>query len=206
MIGIYSGLAYGPLETNFRFLDSLLDGGEGCASPTIFSHSVHNAMAGYLSRVFKITGPVMTFTSFTWPFLIALREAFWALKTGSINRALVVAAEIYSPPLGYALKKLNNKYDHSLDSGAVCWILEAQSKNPQQKNLILQDIQVEEEASEDYWRLLPGKVGSNPFTYPLKHAFELTDRVKKTMSADNSKLLWKSKDVFGKVTLHFCNQ
>ena len=37
--GLFFGTSFGPLETSFHFLDTLLDDGERQASPTLFSHS-----------------------------------------------------------------------------------------------------------------------------------------------------------------------
>ncbi|MCJ7818917.1 MAG: hypothetical protein MUP25_03745 [Syntrophales bacterium] len=61
--GIFIGTAYGPLETNFSSLASLIDDGEGQISPTLFSHSVYNAAAGYVARLLDIHGPALTITT-----------------------------------------------------------------------------------------------------------------------------------------------
>ena len=61
-VGVFIGTAFGPLETNFESLGSLIDDGEGQISPTLFSHSVYNAAAGYVARLLDIRGPAMTIT------------------------------------------------------------------------------------------------------------------------------------------------
>jgi len=73
--GVFIGTAFGPLETNFQSLGSLINDGEGQISPTLFSHSVYNAAAGYTARLLDFRGPALTVTDYGWPFLIALEEA-----------------------------------------------------------------------------------------------------------------------------------
>ena len=109
-VGIFLGTAFGPLETNFRFLDTLLDDGEGQASPTLFSHSVYNTAAGYISRLMDLRGPALTLTSFTWPFLAALDTAWQFMARKKVRRALVVAVEARCALLEDVLKQLE-KFD-----------------------------------------------------------------------------------------------
>ena len=63
-VGIVFGSGYGPLSTTFGFLDSLIEFGDKCASPTLFANSVHNALASQVSISMKIEGPSLTVTSF----------------------------------------------------------------------------------------------------------------------------------------------
>jgi len=200
-IGIFSGLAAGPLETNFRYLDSLLDDGEGNSSPTLFSHSVHNAMAGYLSRIFKIHGPVSTLTSFTWPFLVALREATIAIAAGVVKYAIVVTAATASPAIDYALDKITEDQRNPLNSGAVCWILEEAVPGLGQQ-ITVDHIFIQEKGCDGRALLLrqgePSSVAS-----PLLHAFELTDLFEaKLDSGQKGPVVWQSETAFGKATLH----
>lgn len=129
--GIYVGTTTGPLETNFRFLDTLLDDGEGQGSPTLFSHSVHNSAAGYLARMFEIRGPALTLTTYGWPFLAALAEARAALATGQLQAALVIGVEEETPVLVEARGRLTATAkektgdDQTCHKGAVGWLLTA---------------------------------------------------------------------------------
>jgi 3-oxoacyl-[acyl-carrier-protein] synthase II len=66
-IGIILSTAFGPHVTTFRFLDDIIDYGDGSVSPTIFSHSVHNAAASYISSLLNIRGPTVTITQFASP-------------------------------------------------------------------------------------------------------------------------------------------
>lgn len=67
-VGIIFATAFGPHNTTFHFLDDILDYGDGGVSPTIFSHSVHNAAVSYISRALGIKGLTWTVTCFNDPF------------------------------------------------------------------------------------------------------------------------------------------
>jgi len=123
-IGVFIGTAFGPLETNFELLGSLIDDGEGQISPSLFSHSVFNAAAGYVARLLDIRGPAMTITNYGWPFLIALEEARTAVATGRVGRALVVGVETYSDLLADAYRRLYAVSEVVWQRSAVTWVLE----------------------------------------------------------------------------------
>ncbi len=71
-LGIIVSTAFGPHVTTFRFLDDILEYGDRNASPTTFSHSVHNAAASYISSVLESRGPTITLTQFAFSFHQAL--------------------------------------------------------------------------------------------------------------------------------------
>ncbi|MBU0483423.1 MAG: beta-ketoacyl synthase chain length factor [Proteobacteria bacterium] len=123
-IGVFIGTAYGPLETNFELLGSLINEGEGQISPTLFSHSVYNAAAGYVARLLEIRGPVMTITNYGWPFLIALEEGRVAVSTGRIARAVVIGVETYSELLADAYRRFLQVDTVPWERSAVAWVLE----------------------------------------------------------------------------------
>jgi len=123
--GLFVGMVHGPIETNFRYLDSLIDDGEGQSSPTLFSHSVHNAVAGYAARLFDCQGPALTVTTFTWPFLIALDEARRAIANGRAARALAIAVETGCPVLEEASGRLSAGGGEPWLPVAVAWVLDA---------------------------------------------------------------------------------
>ncbi len=136
-VGLFIGTAYGPLNTNFQSLGSLIDDGEGQISPTLFSHSVFNAAAGYVARLLDIQGPACTLTTFAWPFLMALQEGWLAVKTGRVQRAVIIGVEVYSELLRDALARSPvpgaKEAGKDLEHGAVAWILEpagSDSTNP----------------------------------------------------------------------------
>ncbi len=121
--GVFVGTGFGPLETNFRFLDSLRENGEAQASPTLFSHSVHNTVAGYISRILDIRGPGLTLNNLTWSFLWAMSEALSAIESGMVRCALVIAVEIRSPFLEDAYSKMTGNPPDAWEYGAVSWLL-----------------------------------------------------------------------------------
>lgn len=100
-IGIILATALGPHVTTFEFLDGLLDFGDAAASPTAFSHSVHNAAASYVASSLEIQGPTLTVTRFSFAFQEALRLARCWLDQGRCDQVLVGAAEQYGDVLGY---------------------------------------------------------------------------------------------------------
>lgn len=123
-VGVFIGTAFGPLETNFESLGSLLDDGEGHISPTLFSHSVYNAAAGYVARLLDIRGPAMTITNYGWPFLIALEEGRLAVASGRISRAIVIGVETYSELLADAYRSFFAVSSVPWTKAAVAWVLE----------------------------------------------------------------------------------
>jgi len=123
-IGVFIGTAFGPLETNFESLGSLIDDGEGQISPTLFSHSVYNSAAGYVARLLDIRGPALTITNYGWPFLIALEEARTAVATGRISRAVVIGVETYSELLADAYRRSYNVESIPWERNAVAWVLD----------------------------------------------------------------------------------
>ncbi|MEN8143246.1 MAG: beta-ketoacyl synthase N-terminal-like domain-containing protein [Thermodesulfobacteriota bacterium] len=127
-IGVFIGTAFGPLETNFESLGSLIDDGEGQISPTLFSHSVYNSAAGYVARLLDIRGPALTITNYGWPFLIALEEARTAVASGRISRAVVIGVETYSELLADAYRRSYNVEAVPWERNAVAWVLDPLSE------------------------------------------------------------------------------
>ena len=88
-IGIILSTAFGPHVTTFRFLDDIIDYGDGSVSPTTFSHSVHNAAASYISTVLNCRGPTLTLTHFASPIHQALILAQAWLEEGRCKYVLI---------------------------------------------------------------------------------------------------------------------
>jgi len=122
--GVFLGTAFGPLETNFQSLGSLINDGEGQISPTLFSHSVYNAAAGYTARLLDFRGPALTITDYAWPFLLALAEARLAVASGRVERALVLGVEVYSELLADAYRRSFAGCEVPWHKGAVVWVLD----------------------------------------------------------------------------------
>ncbi len=122
--GVFIGTAFGPLETNFHSLGSLINDGEGQISPTLFSHSVYNAAAGYTARLLDFRGPALTVTDYGYPFLLALEEARLAVASGRVERALVLGVEVYSELLADAYRRSFAGSEAPWHKGAVAWVLD----------------------------------------------------------------------------------
>ncbi len=88
-LGIIVASAFGPHVTTFRFLDDILDYGEANVSPTLFSHSVHNAAASYIASVLDSQGPTITCTQFSLSFQQALILSKAWLHEGRCEYVLV---------------------------------------------------------------------------------------------------------------------
>lgn len=118
--GLFIGTAHGPMQTGFEVLDHLIDNEQ--TSPTLFSHSVFNAAAGYLSRIFSLQGRALTMTDFAWPFFQALQQGYMAMRTGRIDRCLILQTETYSELLMTVGDGLQQP-----SPGCVCWLLDARA-------------------------------------------------------------------------------
>jgi len=92
-VGVIIGTAFGPHPTVFSFLNDILEFGDTGVSPTLFSHSVHNAAASYVSVALRLAGPAMTLTTFTDPFQQSLILAQTWLDQGICDSVLVGGVE-----------------------------------------------------------------------------------------------------------------
>lgn len=125
--GLFLGSAFGPMETNFDVLDQVINREQ--TSPTLFSHSVFNAAAGYLARIFQLHGPAFTFTDFGFPFFQALQQAVVALEYGLVSTCYVLQIETYSPLLHDAVTAHGPDQKQSWQGGACAWLLTATPGN-----------------------------------------------------------------------------
>ncbi len=100
-LGVVVASGYGALKTTFNFLDSYLDFGYSCSSPTHFSNSVHNAAAAHISIQLKTTSPSLTVTQFEMSVPSALLSAQQWLSEGRVDRVLFGAVDEWCDVLGY---------------------------------------------------------------------------------------------------------
>lgn len=96
---------YGASQTTFSFLDSVIDDGDACASPTLFSNSVHNAAAGHISILLKLGGPCLTVSQFEMSVPSAFLTALQWLNEGRADRVLLGAVDEYCDVLGYCRRR-----------------------------------------------------------------------------------------------------
>lgn len=105
-LGTVIATGYGATRTTFGFLDSVMDEGDFCASPTLFSSSVHNAAAANVSILLKATGPSLTVTQFEMSVPSALLTACLWLEEGRVDRVLFGGVDEYCDVLGYCRRRL----------------------------------------------------------------------------------------------------
>ena len=100
-LGLIIASGYGATRTTFGFLDSVIAAGDPCASPTLFSNSVHNAAAAHVAIQLRITGPTLTVSQFGMSVASALARALAWLAEGRVSRVLFGAVDELCPVLGY---------------------------------------------------------------------------------------------------------
>ena len=103
--GVVLSTGYGPSGTTLAFLDSFIESGDTCSSPTAFSSSVHNAPAANLSTLLGVTGPNLTVSQFEVSASSALLTAALWLEEGRVDRVLVGGVDEYGEVLGYCWQR-----------------------------------------------------------------------------------------------------
>jgi 3-oxoacyl-[acyl-carrier-protein] synthase II len=101
-LGVVIASGYGASGITFSFLDSFINDGDICASPTYFANSVHNSAAAYISIMLGATGPSSTVSQFHQSVPSALQTARLWLSEGRVDRVLFGAVEELSELIGYA--------------------------------------------------------------------------------------------------------
>ncbi len=104
-VGLVIASGYGALRTTFSFLDSVIDDGDLCASPTHFSNSVHNAAAAHVAIKLKIGGPNLTVSQFEMSVPSALLTAQLWLEEGRVDHVVFGGVDEYSAVLGYCWER-----------------------------------------------------------------------------------------------------
>ncbi len=102
-VGIVFGSGHGPIQTTFDFLDSIIDDGDNCASPTLFATSVHNSLPSQVSIQMKLTGPSQMFSAFQNTTGAVLNTARYWLESGSADYVLAGLGDEYCKVLGYSV-------------------------------------------------------------------------------------------------------
>ena len=105
-LGVVIATGLGPHATTFGFLDGILDFGEAAASPTAFSHSVHNAAAAYIATTLNVRGPTLTLTHFHFAFHEALQTTSCWLAERRCDAVLVVAVDELGSVLEHVCSRL----------------------------------------------------------------------------------------------------
>lgn len=96
---------YGATRTTFAFLDSVMDDGDACASPILFSNSVHNAAAAHISMSLKAQGPNVTVSQFEMSAHAGLLTASQWLAEKWVDLVLFGCIDEYCTVLGYSWQR-----------------------------------------------------------------------------------------------------
>ena len=131
-IGIILATGYGALDTGFSFLSSFLAKGDQLSKPTLFSNSVHNAAAAYISISFGIKGPSLSVSQFDLSFSSALLTAMLWIQEGRVKSVLVGGVDEYCDVLGYATANLyaaKNTHPPTLGEGGCFFVLSKSTCN-----------------------------------------------------------------------------
>jgi 3-oxoacyl-[acyl-carrier-protein] synthase II len=100
---------YGASHTTFSFLDSIINDGDACASPTLFSNSVQNSAAGHISILLELAGPCLTVSQFEMSVPSALLSACLWLNENRVDQVLFGAVDEYCDVLYYCLQRFFGK-------------------------------------------------------------------------------------------------
>lgn len=117
--GIVLATGYGPSQTTFDFLDSIIDDGAHLASPLAFSHSVHNIPTGVLSLQLGTPCPQTTICQLGQPVATGLRTAALWLAEKRVDTVLFGAVDETTPLLKENMGRLRQEgyADSSLPTG-----------------------------------------------------------------------------------------
>jgi 3-oxoacyl-[acyl-carrier-protein] synthase II len=111
-LGVVIATGYGATGVTSAFLDSFINDGDICASPTFFANSVHNSAAANISMLLGATGPSTTVSQFHQSVPSALQTARLWLAEGRVDRVLFGALEELSELIGYAWYRQRGKALH----------------------------------------------------------------------------------------------
>jgi 3-oxoacyl-[acyl-carrier-protein] synthase II len=111
-LGVVVASGYGATGTTFSFLDSFIDDGDACASPMMFTNSVHNAAAAHISILLKARGPNLTVSQFEMSVPSALLAACRWLEENDADAVIFGGVDEYCDVLGYCWERFFGP-DHS---------------------------------------------------------------------------------------------
>jgi len=100
-VGVVVATGYGAAQATFSFLDTVIDDGDACASPTFFASSVHNAAAAYISLLTRAAGPTITVSQFEMSIPAGLLTASRLLEEKKADIVLCGGVDEICPVLGY---------------------------------------------------------------------------------------------------------
>ena len=131
--GIVFGSALGPQGSSFSFLDSIMDGGDNCASSFSFTNSVHSTAAAQVAIQLGIRGPVRTITAFGYTVGAAFATAMNWINSRTTKRVLVILGEETSAVQQYSaenkgahgrIRPFSKECSYAPGEGCVAFMLE----------------------------------------------------------------------------------
>lgn len=106
--GVVIGVTHGALVFSSQYHEGLLQDGPEAASPMLFAESVLNAPAGNVAMAFGIRGPVHTMIGEESVGAQAIEAALALLRSGSVDRCIVVGTEEKSPLIDNAYERMEH--------------------------------------------------------------------------------------------------
>jgi 3-oxoacyl-[acyl-carrier-protein] synthase II len=104
--GVVVASGYGASQSTFSFLDTVIDDGDICASPTFFSNSIHNAAAAHISILTRANGPSITISQFKMSIPMGLLTACKVLEEKKADIVLFGGVDEACPALLYSWSQL----------------------------------------------------------------------------------------------------
>ena len=99
-MGLVLASGHGATATTYALLDSIINDGDACASPTHFASSLHSACAGTIAISLGLTGPSLTVSQGDLSVPSALLTARQWLLDGRVERVLFGALDELSELTG----------------------------------------------------------------------------------------------------------
>jgi len=139
---IITGTGYGCIENTEFFLDALSNEGEQLLKPTYFMQSTHNTISSLVAIQTKNHGYNVTYAHKGISFDSALQDAWWQLKLGKINSALVGGHDEMTETFYRILKKggVMGQDEEKCGEAAVSVILASASHGEERSNPGLQPL------------------------------------------------------------------
>ncbi|MDR3669381.1 MAG: beta-ketoacyl synthase N-terminal-like domain-containing protein [Holophaga sp.] len=100
-LGVIVASGWGATGTTLALIDSIIEGGDVCASPILFAGSLHNAAAAHLAILLGARGPSLSVSQFQLSAPSALMAARLWLDQGRAERVLVGAVDELSELAGH---------------------------------------------------------------------------------------------------------
>ena len=105
-LGLVIATGYGPSRSMFKFLDSILDDGIACASPSHFAASVHITASAYIAMKLGVDCADHVVSQFEMSVPSALMTACGWLEEGRMEHVLLGGVDEFGELLGYSWRRL----------------------------------------------------------------------------------------------------